>query len=461
MSTFYGNFAEVASRQASGIQTVLEITLRNNTYGTGRAGAVYLSGGVINARGKVYEPRVARGGWSGFARGFDSAASNLARIETTVEVADTDNKLRGCLEDANQRNSEASFYWVVPGNSADYALRGIFILDAWEYRPGSVLLRFKSDDRALRTYIPLVSILPSEFPYATAEGKSAFPAIIYGSHDSAGLSGKGMVPTLPVHWVENTSAWYCVCLGQAKEVKAVYVNDTKKLADTYTIDYSYSIGGKSFTLVQFAGDTNTPEETDRVTVDVYGYEDTGNTGADIIPPSGTMISNPVQQMSHFLSNHAAGWKSGAWNTTGSLVDPTSWAAVADFVSKRSLEGARYIGGGTEQRQVIDILDEWLDTFGLRGYWLANGTLGIATISAEWPGYRTEGTDPPLLQDIHELGETFSYVLDSSKLTDRYTASYLYDDVQTKYWGTLDVEDPSIGENVTTNVLMPWQRSSLT
>src|SRR5512137_3053770 len=132
MSTFYGDFSTVSALHGSSVQTVVEITLRNNTYGSTHAGAIYLSGGVVSARGQVYEPRIVKGGFSGFARGFDAGASNLARIETSIEVADIDNKVRNCLEDANQRNSEASFYWVIPGNESDYALRGIFILDAWE-----------------------------------------------------------------------------------------------------------------------------------------------------------------------------------------------------------------------------------------------------------------------------------------------------------------------------------------
>jgi hypothetical protein len=453
VTTFAGDFATQAARQASAIEPVLEITLNSATWRGGVA--LNLSGAVASARGKSYAPLVADAGWSDIRRYFDVLGSNLARQETTVTICDPDRELQTALEAGQQRGSAAAIYWVIPGNATDYALRFVGVLESWGYAPGETTLTLRTSDAALRTYVPTHQLTASEWTGIPTSSIGKYVPLVYGEHNSSGLSGTGHIPCLPVY--ENGGVWwYTPCLGQAKEIIAVYVNgvlQTPGLGNDYIVNYSFTRAGKAYTIVQFIA----AQASDAVvTCDMIGYETSGNTGAGTTAPTGSAILNQVEQWRHLILNHAeAKYQSGPWATgAGDIIDAQSWAECARWAEQRSLEGSGYIGGGAESRLLLDVLNEQIEGSPFRAYWTPLGKLALRVIDLAWPGYR-QSTDPPVLGTEAELGSSFEYTLDTTDLTDSISAAYLFDVVQGAYMAGLAVIDPDMGEGVSSNINMPW------
>jgi hypothetical protein len=452
MSSFAGDFATIAASDvlASGICAVLEITLNDATWGASTA--LNLSDSVAAARGKGYLPNITE--WSDPEYSFDLKSSNLTPLEIRVTVADEDFTLRDALENGNQRGSAAVIYWVVPGNATDYATRFTGILDRWEYRAGEVALYLRTDDAPLRSTMPRRTLVASEWPALPAASKGLPQPLVYGVHNSSGLSAAGMLRAIPVNWVAATTGWYLVSLGSVKLVRAVYKNGALQ---TYGVDYlpnySGSAAGTQHTSIVFLGG-HIPAEGDEITADVDGYEVSGNTASGTTPPTGALITNPVEQIRHAIVTHGEnGWTGGAWVTASSLLDESSWAEAAEWAALHVLEGAGYVG---TVGSLGDLLNSWLDTWTpFRACWTPAGRVALHTVSLEWPGYRT-ATDPPLLRTESERTDgELSYVLDTTDITDSVVGGFLYDEVAGQYVGSLTVQDPDVGAGVQSNTDLLW------
>jgi hypothetical protein len=451
-----GDFLALAG-SPNAIGPVCEITLNDATWnGTT---TLNLSSGIASARGKGYVPWVEE--WDDPEYGFDLLSSNLTPLEASITVRDEDHAIRDAIEGGDQRGSSVAWYWVIPGSAADYAPTFVGMLDSWEFRPGQAVLRFRTNDGPLRTQLPNWTLQRSEWPnLPTAEmGKSA--PLIYGVLNSSGLTGTGQVVLIPVNWVLNTTGWYLVCIGEAKLVRNVYVGGVLKTVTThYTIDYAAAVAGKTYTLVKFTSG-NIPAATAVVTADVDGYESTGNTGSGTTAPSGTLFINPVEQIRHLIVSHAENrYGTGAWVTTTSLLDESSWSIAANWAQLRKLEGAGYVGGASESRTVGDILNSWLDTWrAFRACWTYEGKVGLYMIDPAWPGYRDSASDVPVLRTEHEQGEpglgSFSYKTDPTELADTIAAAYLYDEAAGTYAGNITCNDPSVGEYVMVQSEQLW------
>jgi hypothetical protein len=409
-----------------------------------------LSDSACWARGKAYDPRVVAGGWSGLTRAFDVQASGLSGLSTSVTCADPDGKVRAALLDGDQRNSAAVLYRVIPGSTDDYATCFTGLLDSWDFLTGETRLNFKTDERVLRSNWPAWPYLKSEWFSMSLEHVGEMIPLLYGRHDSAGLSNAGMLPTVPA-WI-GANGWYGVCLGGADLVKAVYVDGVLKTPVThYNVVYDSYAGGKIITMVEFTPG-NFPGEDAEVTVDAYGY-----------PPvngafDGTaVIGNPVGQMRHFLCNFAVarskGYTGGApWATTASIIDSTSWSAAEVYAIANGLESSRFLGG--PPRQVDAIFSEWLDSVpGLKAFWNADGKIALKILSTRWPGY-WNGTSQ-LLRRENELESSFRYESDTTDLTRKISVRYLHDEVQGDFLRSLDVQDMSVDVLADSTLDMYW------
>ena len=461
--TLVGDFETAAAANVGEFQPVLEIDLTDSTAFGGDDPPPWwdttlrLSGGIAYARGYAYNPCVIE--WGDIPRGFDAFASALDPLEVTVTIADPNDVIRGSLDSgANQRGSAARIYYVLPGNADDYQVLFVGILERWGYKSGHVVnLTLRTDDAILRKYVPAWAITKSEWPNAPTSSVGLLPPIIYGTHNSSGLSGTGMLTAIPVNWTASTTGWYVVCAGEAKEVLTVYNNGTAKTITThYTLDYSLSTAGRVYTVIKFTAG-NIPAAEDVITCDVSGYETTGNTGATTTAPTGSLLINPVEQMRHFLLNFVEmDYKAGAWSAfeSSAKLHADSWAAAAQWAEQHILEGTGFIGGAVEAMQAWDVLNEWLDSWPMfRAYWTASGELGLAVVGLDFPGYRTS-SDPPLFRSEHDLGDA-EYEQMTDNLTDSISASYLYDEVQGKFLATLAVIDPDAGSEIASAVNLKW------
>lgn len=451
MSSFVGGFAERAAALSGSVEAVLELYLNAATWGGSRH--MNLSGGVTVARGRDYEPRIITGGWGGLSRGIDVKATGVPRIATTVKLADTDGAVRDALEAAPQRGSRAWIYWMVPGSTTDCALRFSGILLSWSYELGAVTLSLGTDDRWLESELPAVALSLSDWPNMPPEHVGVYAPIVYGAHDSSGLTNAGAVECIPIYVLGGTIWIALVCLGAAKRISRLFVEGVRKTEGVdYTVEYGYPAGGKRWTIVSF---TNRPADNARITADVEGYDNLADTGAFNDAPTGSTITNPVAQIRHLLVNHALnGYNGGAWNNTTTRLDEASWNVCEAWASTYGLEGSGYLGGDTRRERVRAIFEAWLESYpSVRPFWTVEGTLGLRVLDLRWPGYRP--TDDPLLKVEDQIGPDCSYSQDDSYVYDVLTATFRTLQAEGKAYGAASVADPSVGEGRKDSLAMEW------
>jgi hypothetical protein len=455
-----GAFATYSAQSSGTFGAVLEITLSVTPTSppSWLSGAkLYLSAGITYARGNVYYPAVSE--WGDIRRGFDVRSSDVQPLELTMTLADTDGEIKGILESGQQRGSVAQVYYALPGNSTDYQLLFSGILERWGYKSGGITtLTLRTDDAFLRTYLPTWEITKSEWPNAPTRSIGVLVPIVLGTHNSSGLSGTGMLTAIPVDWTASVIGWYVVCAGEAKSILAVFVDGVSKTVTThYTVDYALTRAGRTYTCVQFTAG-NIPATDAVVTCDVQGYETTGNTGSGTTAPTGALTTNPVEQMRRLLVNFAEKkWLTGAWYdpSTSDVIDTASWAECGQWAERHALEGAGYLGGATEPKQTLDVLNSWLDSWPMfRAFWTAEGKIGLRVLSLEWPGYRA-AADPPILTAELEVGSSAEYEQDTSNLADTIIMEYLYDETQQRYYASMTSTDPDAGSGITSSSQMMW------
>src|SRR5512139_861276 len=438
------NYLTYVSRKGARLLPVLDLALPQ--------GNLYLSAAAFDR----YEARIVPAGISSLKRAVSLDMTTVGESRLDVTVANgSDRRMELLLEGAYDcRRSAAVLKRASPDLAeADWLTRYTGILDSWDWHtsaPDTVTLHFRQDDHPLRnTDIPSIPILESEWgegSYVMPDGVAGIYApYLYGSHNSAGITGYGFIPLICVGQTGATGR-YLVSLGQVKTKTGTW-----KTTDRTTISGTLEVvirGGKQFSTVKF---------TSGITAglgiwgDFDGYETVGD-------GTGTLITNPIRQLRHFLTLIYSDWRSGTWPAlTTAPVDSASWEACADWCDRFKIEGAAYIGGTTEQQKAWVVVERWMETFRMfRPFWNSEGKLAMVNLAAavEFPGYPTTSSlvfDGP----AHSGDRRIGVPQDISGLTRQISGTHLYSAAEGQNYGTLDVQDPSVIEKVVTNVRMDW------
>ena len=450
------------------LAVVCEIDLTYATYDPGDGvlvSTLYVSDKAVKARFAAYDPCVVKGGWSGVRQTIELRAAGLSGMSASVTVADPDGRIKNALVRGNNRNSAARIIRLVPGSNDDWDTRFTGLLDSWEFQTNQVKLNLKTDERNLRANFPSWAYLRSEWFHMDTAFERKYIPLVYGKHDSDTLNLEhGMVPTVPV-WRDTTSNWFATNLSSAAYIKDVYVSDssttvkqnwTAPLAggNDYEKVYGSLAGGKVFTVIEFV---NFPSTDKTVTADLYGYV---LNGFPTSPTGGEVMTNPVQQIRHFLVNFACNRSRGyvvvgaGWTLIHPLIDSTSWDIAANFADNHGLEGSRFMD---EQKTAMAWLIEWCESFPMfRPFWNTDGAIEMRVLTTEWPGYWPGS--PDLIRREDTIGTSFKYTIDPMDITGKISIQYLRDSVDHKFLRTLDVEDPSTGELEDTSLAMFWAPS---
>lgn len=455
--SFSGEFDTLSKAQPTNLGVVLELTLNSATWdrdGTLTA-AMNVSDQAVEARGVAYDPRVVRGGWGGINQQIELRAAGLSGLSTSVTLADSDGRVRDALINADQRNSPAQIIRIIPGSLDDYDVRFTGLLDSWEFRINEVRLNFKTDERYLKSYFPQWPFLRAEWFQMDLSYQGKYGPMVYGKHDSTGLSlDHGMVPTVPTWLSAASNSWYVTNLGLATLIKDVYITvagvTTKDDPANYLKNYGNGPGLKMYTLIDFQyGGGSNPGVDDVITADLYGYTSGGVNAFT----GGECMTNPVSQIRHFLINFAVGRSRGVvdWVMTDALLDTTSWDTAASWANNHGLEASRFM---TDQRTAMDWLREWCDSFPMfRPYWNTAGQIAVQILSTEWPGYWDGTSEIVRREDC--LGNSFVYETDPGDITGKVSVKYLRDSVTNDFLKSLDIQDLSTGSLEDTSLEMYW------
>src|SRR5678816_4643031 len=202
--------------------------------------------------------------------------------------------------------------YVKAGRVADglAAARQLFVgsLEDWSidsqarvrfYHKDAGIDRFK---KPLRECIGTVKA--DTFPDLPSGRPEVLVNLIYGdiSTNGGNMTGAGPVPCQLIDPDAGGKWRYLVSIGTMKSVDTTYVYGDSSHGITTSVSQQ-SYGGVTYTVVDFNSDPRDPDRPNEteVTVLVKGITDDGTTG-------GNLITNPVEQLQHFLTTYG-GWDS--------------------------------------------------------------------------------------------------------------------------------------------------------
>ena len=399
--------------------------------------------------------------------------------EGSIVLANRDRRLTKIMQGGvDPRGVACSFSWAAVDSSgvalavADWHTRFSGVVDRLESLASgeSVRVFFRADYGPLRGNIPKAQILQSETPLALPTSWGIYWPIIYGTLDALGLTGRGAVEAINWCFDDATSQWrYSPMLGHATAVPRVYISTNGGssytlgvLATDYNLAYPV-VGGKVVTSIDLIAD---PGDNAKVACDIQGLEDVGD-------GTGNLIINAVEQLQHALANFGFTDHRGvdAWADPEDVpIDPVSFARCITHAGTFTAEGSIYLGGSTTATRIEDFVQEWLRSRPLyRPYWTKGaGRLGLAVLpDVRFAGYTSPGPTFPsdvdalfLRGQIHELGDSFSYVEDTSLLVRRVDIEHIYLPIDQKFFGSLALQDVSQAEDVSEAFQMPFSAARL-
>jgi hypothetical protein len=275
--------------------------------------------------------------------------------------------------------------------------------------------------------VPRVKITEADWPDADADAINEVAPVLWGYHNSASLTGEGMVGTL---YVDTVGYRYLVSLGHMNSVPTVYKNGVT-VASGYSI-VNVTVNGKLWTLIDFTTD----QADATITCEVEGL-------TDAYDGSGSLLTNPVAQLRQFLTLFVFNnWAGGPYPTT-TRIDEDSFSTVQAILEERSTGGALRLGGGETTQRALTVLENWCAGFGCYPYWTLEGKLALGLLPWE-----PAGDYPDTLIKQSQLHEPPRIQLNTNQLCREVEFSHLYGDADGKYFRSIRVQDTTVAERVT-------------
>ena len=385
---------------------------------------------VASTSAGMYLARIPKGGWGQFRRPDSDSSYHLSHASGSIQIQDDPDEtfgkaiggpLRGALihstASAYVRSPEvpaADHYQFFTGRVFDWGLAGprLYQLDLG---PDSLALEQTENNilRVNRSDWPLA-------PLRSVDGRGTPGQIVYGKHRSAGLlDSTGLVPTIPVDIGTN---YWLVSIGSLPDnLVAVWKNGVQETLSNWNLEYLRR-NGIWYTVLRHIPAT-ADQDADEITCDLDGAETFGDGS------TGTIITNPVDILQHFLVNFAFGnYPTGSvdgrrWLAVGSFpINTTSFNAASGFVATRTYVGSRVL---TSEDSGISVMNEWGESHKIGPFWTHSWKLGLNYRSApinlssatlirleqqEWVGARVSGR--PQTSEIITHVET-SWILDTA------------------------------------------------
>jgi len=394
----------------------------------------------------LFAPKVRAGSWGMISKSISDTRFNLESRETSFELIDTDRSFSRLLEGQlgpSVRRSAATFKLMSPRVAyADARTLFTGVLDTWEQNGLNWILRFRQNDLPLFRETPKLLITPNDFPNADPEVFGQAVPEIWGIHSSVGLGNAGMVPC-PL--VDSLEYRYLVQRGWAHAVPRVYADDTL-VSSGYVILRDNFINGRMYTLIDFASDQGDAV----ITADVHGYETVGD-------GSGTLIENPATVLKHWLVNFV--WNdvpSGIWLSDSAAPIDTTWFAAAEaYFNALSVKAAIRIASEEEAGRR---LDSFCESFQIPAFWTDLGKLAIRPRPIHETSIYKTGRESWIRDFLDDLENSLRLGTESDGILDQLLVKYCHGATAGEFLQTLDLRNPSLDEEATETLDMPWSAS---
>jgi hypothetical protein len=373
------------------------------------------------------------------SRGVTLRQNSLELPTVEILIDDTDQSIATNVGASRSyyRNKTASIYLVSPGLPAAkwYTLFSGIISAVAQPSPLMWQFTISPDDLPLRREsVPRLTIERGDWPNAPLDSLSTVVPMIYGQITSQGTTNTG---ALPAYYVDPTTFQYLVCVGYAKSVDYVYKDGALVASSGYSITHPI-VNGRVYTVIDFTTD----QGSSIITCDVKGYESVGD-------GSGTLIEDPPAVLQHLLLNFVYNnYTVGNWATLGNEpIDATTFGTT--FFSSRNYKASVYIA---DKRKALDIINDFLSTFEMKGYWTTEGKLALAVEDFTSFSYVTGNVIRE--SDISNIISSWP----SADVVDEIKASYSYNPASGSYSQQLRVVDPTTGEDAPEELELPYSPS---
>jgi len=397
-----------------------------------------------------YEPRLLAAG--SIARSVNERTNDLTDVEVEVEVSDGGSKaadrrrlaIRLATYRQSYRGSVATIRLLspnVPDSDSPIVFNGV--LDAAEQvRPMVWKLRLRMNNAPVKYgSLPRAIISQADWPSAASAVLGQYIPIVYGTHNSTGITGAGFVPAL---LVDAIGFRYLVGLGKMKLIRAVYKDGVAVDASLYAVTYP-TVNGKLVTLIDFAA----TQGTSAITVDLDGLSDKAD-------GTGNLITNPADILFHLLVNFVFNdWRSGEYAAASTApLDATSFVETAAFLSARGHEGARRLSGDN-QVKALELINEWSNDHGAKVFWKRNGTLAVRMND---PCTARLYSDEQWFHADEDEGGAFKMPVDTEGVTREVSLPYIFGETAGKFYQVLVVSDLTVTNKVAISMDQPWSAS---
>lgn len=375
----------------------------------------------------LYPGRILNLGGLNYA--ISDRSGQMPSVETTALVADPLGEIAAVYTGVNAnsvRGSVAEQFLASPDVEFlgwKKMFSGIIIRVGFKDR--AVEFTMRTNDDRLRNDTPSGGwiINSQSFPLAVPAVYGKPAPVVYGIFDASTVqTGPGLVPTL---LVDTTNYRYLVSAGVLKDVTLVYVNGTSVSGSTWTQE-TLTRNGRVYTCIKFS--SGFPAAADVVTCDCEGFEDVGDGSGDI-------ITNPVAQLRHRLSNFVLNdYKTGAWFSTDSLINTAAFDAAETYLADLTASGSDWDG---EARSGSDVISRFCISWRMRSWWSFDGKISIGYEDLFSMPY----TGVQLKWHRDELG-AFSMTEEDFQVTSRITVNSLFSASQGVFLHSFEVTDPT-------------------
>lgn len=246
-----------------------------------------------------------------------------------------------------------------------------------------------------------------------------FLPIIYGDVSSEGIDGAN-IGAVPCYLTTSASPFrYLVARHPCKAIKRVFLYGILLPSSAYSV-LTVVVAGLEMQFIEFQSDQREEFRVNEyeITADVLGITDSGAAG-------GNLITNPVSQIQHYLTNYAG--------LSGSDLDLTIIGGTeAKFVHQK---GAFPI---LKQRTHAEIVNEMLASFGISSHITRTGLLALYkfTLADLW---NLDGINP--LTDENDIIRDSFEVISNEEFASRIQYNFRYNWVKDYFERQPDLIDP--------------------
>lgn len=306
-------------------------------------------------------------------------------------------------------------------------------------------LSFKTQDAPLEGSVVRDKITEQDFKIAPdPKVYDNFVPLIWGRHDSTGLTDAGAIELIRISDTEFLSA-----LGRIKQHLNVYTfesGDPETVAllvkDTDWSEDFPIINGRQYSRVTLIGGSVATNKVKKIRADVEGYEEVGD-------GTGLLLVNPAVQFLHFLANFVFNtYQSGLWfGTTGLPLDGDRFDDLQAFFDITSAEGSRYLGGTGSAQNVKQEFQRFTKGWETKIWWNHDGELAVGVNDPFTLDVYPD--EPEIEEGVHDV-RTAKYFTDSKKLLRAVSMQYQHEQATNKFLASITVEDFTFPEGVATD-----------